>query len=186
MAYEAPTLLPVPGSPESVIVWTTSLGVTIYDRGQPRLTNAIAEGFQASDAPVFSTSSRIYLSPANGSCWRWMTFDPSGISGGSFSCAVDPGSDAVHDGGFVYLTDGQRAYLVTAPANLGSGQQTSFLVDLPRRRVIMGSNYSGVVEYNLDSRQQTLDSAIGATPIPGGGVDVTFLVLGSGWIAELP
>jgi hypothetical protein len=161
-AYYAATLglFAIPGSPESVAVWTPSQGVVIYDRDRPRLYGAVSAGFAVSDEPVFVTASRMYLPPTNGVCWRWMEYDAGGIGGGQTDCAAAPPPELVHDGGFVYLTDGAHAYVVSTPANLlvATGQ-SAFLADPAHRRVeqVAGAQFT---EYNLDNQQQTIRAAL--------------------------
>jgi hypothetical protein len=89
-----------------------------------------------------------------------MEYDAGGIGGGQTDCAAAPPPELVHDGGFVYLTDGAHAYVVSTPANLlvATGQ-SAFLADPAHRRVeqVAGAQFT---EYNLDNQQQTIRAAL--------------------------
>ncbi|MCC6860669.1 MAG: hypothetical protein IT158_19030 [Bryobacterales bacterium] len=186
------SLLPVPNSPEALIVWSNTHGVTIFDRDRPRWTAARAMGFSAGDTPAFATASRIYLHPANGTCWRWMEYDGFGISGGTPSCAGDAGPDVVRDGGFTYLTDGSRAYVVAKPAltYTGSHTQAAFLPDLPRRRILQATAAGQITEFNLDTEQQIAKATIPASsyspPMMLNGADGAAILVTSSWLGMLP
>jgi hypothetical protein len=117
-----------------------------------------------------------------------MEYDAFGISGGATACAADPGPDALHDGGFVFLADGQRAYVVSVPANTfaGSSSPAALLADLPRRRVIQ-AGASQIVELNLDTEQQTVKGSM-TLSFPGllNGADGAVIVMTSAWIGMVP
>jgi hypothetical protein len=186
-------LLPVPGSPESVIVWNSLQGATIFDRDQPRLSGSLNAGFAAADAPVFATASRIYLAQSDSHCWRWMDYDANGIIGGSPGCSTDLPADAVRDGGFLYLTNGQDTYLVDAPSGAATVGQPTYLVDTHGRRVVQSTNSpisTLITVFDLDSKGQfSIPSLAGGSS--GGqvlhlGLDGTAIIVTASWIAVIP
>jgi hypothetical protein len=194
--YSGPAvaILAVPDSPESLIVWTATKGLVIYDRDQPRRTNYAYGGFVATDRPGFATASRIYLADSTPSCWRWMEYDSAGISGGSPACSMDTPPDAVRDGGFVLLTNGARAQVVAAPTpTLTYGQYGMYAADLPRRRIELFamSNASStwqLTEFNLDTGEQNRKAQVATS---GSGAifilpDGSILATGGYWLARLP
>jgi hypothetical protein len=194
--YSGPdvAILAVPDSPESLIVWTATKGLVVYDRDQPRRTNYAYGGFAVTDRPGFATASRIYLADSTPNCWRWMEYDSGGISGGSPGCSMDTPPDAVRDGGFVLLTNGARAQVVAAPALTMIYQQLGiYAVDLPRRRIELFASSSGtsvwqLTEYNLDTGEQTRKAQVATS---GSGAlfvlpDGSILASGGYWLARLP
>jgi hypothetical protein len=141
--------------------------VTIFDGKQRRGTTAAATGvFPPAAMPVFATASRIYLRGSEAGCWQWLEFDGSGITSASEPCSTDLPTDAVRDGGVVYLTDGERSHVVSlfeAPSSF-STPFWPLLVDPARRRAYrVSSNVSGVsqaVGFNLDNQEQQIGAQL--------------------------
>jgi hypothetical protein len=194
-SYDAATLLllPIPGSPEGLIVWNPVVGVTLFDRDRPRYATPLGAGFAAGDMPIFATASRIYLSQSTSYCWRWMDFDAVGIAGGSPACSTELPPEAVRDGGFLYLADGSRTYVIAAPAPalVGGPALATFLADPSRRRAEQLAGVSSVIltEYNLDSRQQVtraqfLSGSYGTSLLLG--ADGALVIVTANWIGVLP
>jgi hypothetical protein len=186
-----PALVAIPGSPQSVIFWNAAQGVTIYDNGQARPNGPAAAGFKTGDSPVFATASRIYLNAPTGACWQWMEFDASGITGGSPNCSPAAPPDAVRDGAFLYLTDGDRTYPVWLPQDQSSGPYGSrrMIADVPHRVVyvtaVAGSS-ARVLQYNLDNQQLRLLAQFlsPGSPLPGAGGGILYVT--SAWAVSLP
>jgi hypothetical protein len=161
------SMLPVPGSPETLAVSSPPGDVTIFDGKQRRGTTAAATGvFPPAAMPVFATASRIYLRGSEAGCWQWLEFDGSGITSASEPCSTDLPTDAVRDGGVVYLTDGERSHVVSlfeAPSSF-STPFWPLLVDPARRRAYrVTSNVSGVsqaVGFNLDNQEQQIGAQL--------------------------
>lgn len=152
-------LIPVPGAPGTVIAWNSVDGLFVYDDDRPRPRSAVAAGFLASDVPEFVAGSRIYLRSQGGSCWRWMEFDATGVTGGSPGCSSTTPEVVVRDGELTYLTDGQRNFAVSVPASATLGAITQVVADLPRRRAYALGWASGILrlmEFNLDTHQQRI------------------------------
>jgi hypothetical protein len=152
--YGSPQLATIPGSPQSLIVWTPGMGVTIFDGANARPVNSLARGFSLQDAPAFVTASRIYLNRPNPGCWQWMTFYEDGIAGGSPACSTELPPDAVRETGFLYLRDGERTYPVSFPSSsTAPGTEARYMIDLPRRRAFQ-LNGLALIEYGIDDLQQ--------------------------------
>jgi hypothetical protein len=176
-----------------LIAWNPVVGLKLFDRDRSRYTTSLGAGFAAGDMPAFATASRIYLSQSTSYCWRWMDFDAGGITGGSPACSTDMPPDAVRDGGFLYLADGQRTYVISAPAPAVAGGPVlaTFLADPSRRRAEQLAGTSSVIltEYNLDSFQQVtkaqfLSGSYGASLLLG--ADGALVIVTTNWIGVVP
>ena len=169
--YSITNLLTPAGSAETLIVQLSSNSSTfthplrIFDRDKPRPIDSSTLGLYVEGTAYFATGERIYngILPIGGrQCWQWVTYDSTGVNGGQTQCS-STAPDAVYDSGLTYLTDGERTYAVSMPAQQAPqyaclSTPAGLVVDLARRhvygvRVSCGNSYGPVFDYSLDSQQ---------------------------------
>ncbi len=145
----------IAGAPETLAVamGNTSPGgytLSIYDRDRPRPLSMPLPS--TSGAPVLlATTDKVFVVNASlPSCIAWMNFDGGGVESSTQCGANPPEMRSSH--GFVWLTDGVRNAVISAPSGIGNSNQVALTwqIDPTRSAAWAISASSPILLYRVD------------------------------------